>query len=345
MLFRKITLLLAVSAAAFLSVTVEAAKYQADVNFFSGEVECPCEVYTFPVDFKKAIDLSSLNMRLTDRHGEIIPIYVIPFAPYKARICFVLPKPVPDDTEITFFLTWNTGKWINKPVGDAKVKARYNPGFNPIVNPGFEQVEKCDTQYSTWNGKIRPTGWKLYDHEHRFFTLKNKKSRSRVSEEQAFDGKRSLKISSGLPRTYYGTDGEETVILSGKAITEDYFRVKPGTLYELSFFMKITKKVNNDRKFQGVCALMLLYDRNKKPLDSSSKVLASYSTAFVAEEEYLNKWLKVAKCERIPSNACYAKIYMSSEVSGDAFIDTIELREMNQCPQPEIYMENILKMK
>ncbi|QSH40506.1 hypothetical protein P0136_12920 [Lentisphaerota bacterium ZTH] len=345
MLYRKIFLMLIASAAIFLPSVVNAAKYQASVNFFTGDIKRPRSVYTFAMDFRRAVDLSSLKMRVADRHGEIVPIYVIPFAPYKARICFIPHKVIAEDTEVIFHLSWNTGKWSGKPSGSEKVKAAYRPGLNPIKNYGFEEVEKCDTVYSTWSGKIHPIGWKLYDHEHKYFTLKNKVARSRVSEKHSVQGERSLLLRSGLPRSYFGERGEQLVIVSGKALTDNYFKVKPGAMYELSFFLKITKKVNNERRFQGISALMILFDSNKKPLDSATQMIASYSTAFVAEEDYINRWMKVSACEKIPPEARYAKIIISSEMTGDAFVDNIELREVRQCPQPEIYIENVNEIK
>ncbi|MFA7231907.1 MAG: hypothetical protein WC071_11610 [Victivallaceae bacterium] len=319
----------------FMSVSGFCAEYEVSVNFMSRDFNRPVKVYNFFIDFGREINPASLKLFPEDNPGKTLPIYFIPLAKYKARICFITEKDLPRDSDVIYKLRFSDGKWSDTPCGDDKVKKEHKEPVNLVQNGSFEEIFKSD-QYHTWRGDYCPKGWQLWDCASEYWMLPNRKSMCRVSDEVALQGKRSLMIVNETPRDIKDKNSDETIILSGSANTSYLIKIKPDTGYIVKFFLKIVQHYDNKRNFQSVNASAVMLDAGKNSISSGGVIQAAYSVAFIPEESYLNTWLEVQGYDVSPENAAYAQITIGGKFSGKAYVDVVEFYETEKCQPPDI---------
>jgi hypothetical protein len=311
----------------------------------AGQYKRPRNVYSFCIDFKRSINPDSVKLKEKARFGAEVPIFLIPLSKYKARICFFPNKPIPADGEVIYNLSFMDGKWSGKPSGDPKVRKLWKKPKNLVRNYSFEKFKKVLDRYRTWKGDLKPNGWELWDCAYEYWRVPDKKSMARISDKEAYQGTHSLFIKNELPRVINIGGKRQSCIVCGSANTEYYIPMKPNTSYRLSFYQKVVKRVDNRRRFQGIGATLTLFGADKKELGLGNRILAAYSTAFTPEEEFLNKWRKVEVCEKTPPGTKFGQIAISGEISGEVYIDMVELYQVGKCPAPEIFYDEIEKVE
>jgi len=328
------TFLIIICYIAFMQNTF-AAKHELKVDVYSNEKSFPRKVFSFYIDFQKEINLSSLKMKLAGKKNKQVAVYAVPLGKYKAFIYFMPHKKMEEDSELSYVLSFENGKWDEKAVGSDSLKKIVNKNPNLIPNYSFEKVTKTIDRYMTWNGRTSITAWSLQDYSMRFSSLDDIKSTCRSSSKEAFMGKRSLCFSNGKPRVIKIRGRERNTLISGSAHSKKIIKLKPDTTYKLSFFVKITKRIDNEMNFQGVSVSLSLQDYYKRPI-YGGLFSALYSINAIMEEEYLNKWVYVEAYERTGKNTYYGKLNISEKISGTTYIDAIELREVKSVEFPEI---------
>ncbi len=320
--------------------SASAAKYSAEVNVFSNDKTFSKQPFSFYIDFNREINLSSLKMTVSGDKKQEIPLYAIPVAKYKALIYFMPHKKMPEDSELNYVLNFESGKWKNEAVGsnDLKSKAKRNP--NLVPNYSFEKVTKTVDRFMTWEGRTSITDWRLQDFSGKYLSVENIKSTCRSSAKEAFHGSRSICISNGKPRTIEANGNTKNILISGLADTSKLIALKPNTAYKLSFFIKVTKQIDNGMNFQGIGVTLSFLDNNENPVPGGM-LGALYSVGSIPQEEYLNKWIYVEACGVTSQNTSFGTISIAEKISGTTYIDMLELREVKNTDFPEIIIGKI----
>jgi hypothetical protein len=316
-----------------------AVEYKVNINVFSGEYEFSRKPFSYYIDFGKEIDLESLKMNVDGDKGASVPVYVIPVAEFKALIYFLPHKKLDFDDQLSYVLTFQSGKWKNQNFGDKKLSKKISRNPNLIPNFSFEKIEKNIERFLTWSGKYSIIGWRLNDYDNEFAHLDNPSSTCRVSSKQAFEGKHSLHFKSGKVRLNNGRKS----LVSGSACVKEYIPLKPNTCYQLGFFVKITKRIDSEMNFQGLGATINFFNKKKKPVNDGT-LAAFYSIGYVSEENYLNKWVYVKSCEKTGPNTYLGFLTIAEKILGDVYVDMVELREVENCKMPEVVVGKIMDL-
>jgi len=320
-----------------------AAKYNVKINVFSNEKSFSPKPFNYYIDFEKEINLASLKMTVAGGKNKQVPVYIIPLAKYKALIYFMPHKKMDEDSELHYVLSFESGKWNGKPAGGDALKKRIKRNPNLVPNYSFEKVEKTVDRFLTWSGRTSIINWRLQDFSHKFISLDKLESTCRVSTKEAFQGIRSLCFTNGKPRSVELNGQKRNVLISGSARLSRNIRLKPDTAYKLSFFVKITKQIDNEMNFQGAGVSLSFLDYNEKAI-SGGILSALYSINSVMREEYLNKWVYVQACDVTDKNTHFGSINIAEKISGTTYIDMIELREVENYDSPEIIVGKIIDL-
>jgi hypothetical protein len=326
-----------------------AAKYNVNINVFSNENSFTKKPFSYYIDFKEEINLASVKMtiaskkmRKKSKKVSQVPIYVIPLAKYKALIYFMPHKKMDEDSDLSYILSFESGKWNGKATGSKALKKsiKINPNLAP--NHSFEKVTKTVDRFMTWNGRTSVVNWTLQDFSRKFLSLKNIKSTCRPSTKEAFHGTRSLCFSNGKPRTIESRGETRNILISGSARTSEIITLKPNTTYKLSFFVKITEQTDNEMNFLGIGASLSFLNINQRPVPGGL-FSALYSINSIMQEEYLNKWIYVEARDVTSQNTHFGIIDITEKISGITYIDMLELREVKDSNYPEIIIDKIIK--
>ena len=317
-----------------------ATKYNVKINIFSNEKSFSRKPFSYYIDFKREINLASLKMTVAGKKSKQVPVYIIPIAKYKALIYFMPHKKMDEDSELYYVLSFESGKWDGKPGGSDVLKKKITINPNLIPNYSFEKVEKTIDRFLTWAGRTNVVNWRLQDFSHKFVSLDKLKSTCRVSTKEAFHGTHSLCFANGKPRLIELNGKERNILISGSARLSKYIPLKPNTAYKLSFFVKITKQIDNGMNFQGVGVSLSFLDYDEKAI-SGGVFSALYSINSIMEEEYLNKWVYVQACGVTDKDTNFGRINIGEKISGITYIDMLELREVKNCDFPEIIVGKI----
>jgi len=325
------------------SQSVSAAKYKVEINVFSNENSFPRKPFSYYIDFKREVNLASLKMNVAGKKNKEVPVYVIPIAKHKAFIYFMPHKKMTEDSELSYILTFESGKWNNKNVGNEKLKKAIKRNPNLVSNYSFEKVRKNEDNFLTWDGHTSVINWRLQDFGRKFASLDKLKSTCRVSTKEALHGVRSLCFSNKKMRKVEVNGQKRNILISGSAHTSKLISLKPDTTYKLSFFMKITKQIDNDMNFQGIGVSLYFLDYNKKYIPGGL-FSALYSIRSIMQEEYLNKWVYVETYDTTDSNTYFGNISITEKVLGITYIDMVELREVEDRNSPEIIVDKITEI-
>jgi hypothetical protein len=317
-----------------------AAKYNVKINVFSNEKSFPRKAFNFYLDFNREVNLSSLKMTVSGNTKEEIPVYAIPVAKYKALIYFMPHKKMDENSELDYVLNFEDGKWNDKAAGSNELKKNIKRNPNLVPNYSFEKVKKTVERFMTWEGRISIIDWRLQDFSGKYLSLKNIKSTCRSSTKEAFHGSRSLCLSNGKPREIEFNEKTKNVLISGSASTSELIVLRPNTTYKLSFFVKITKQIDNGMNFQGIGVSLSFLDYNKK-IVPGGMFGAIYSIGSIPQEEYLNKWIYVEACGVTNADTDFGSISIEGKISGVTYIDMIELRKVENVNFPEIIVGKI----
>lgn len=320
-----------------------ATKYNANINVFSNENSFPRKVFSYYIDFKKEINLASLKMNIAGKKNETVPVYAIPVAKHKAFIYFMPHKKMEEDSELNYVLSFESGKWSSQGTGNDKIKKDIVINPNLIPNYSFENVQKTINRFLTWNGRTSALDWSLQDFSRKFAALDNLESTCRVSTKEAFDGTHSLCFSNGKAREIEFNGKKRNILISGSANTKKLIKLKPDTPYKLSFFLKITKQIDNGMNFQGIGVSLSFLDYSKKTIPGGL-FSALYSIRALNQKEYLGKWVYVETYDRTDENTHFGNISITEKISGITYVDMLELREVKSCTFPEIIVEKIIQV-
>ena len=328
----------------FCAVSAFAAKYNVGINVFSNESSFPKRIFSYYIDFKQEINLASVKMHIVKQKNKKVDVYVVPLAKYKALIYFMPHKKMEEDSELYYILSFASGKWDGKPCGSATLKKNIRINPNLIPNYSFEDVEKTVDSFMTWDGRTSIIGWGLQDFSGKYLSLDKIKSTCRSSTKEAFQGTRSLCFSNGTPRSIQIKGKERKILISGSAYTSKLIVLKPDTIYKLSFFVKITKQIDNEMNFQGIGVSLSFMDYKKKAIPGGL-FSALYSINAIMQEEYLNKWVYVEAYDITDQYTHFGRINITKKISGITYVDMLELREVKERDFPEIIVEEIIKIK
>jgi hypothetical protein len=240
-------------------------------------------------------------------------------------------------------LSFESGKWDGKPGGSNALTKKIIINPNLVPNYSFEKVEKTIDRFLTWSGRTSVVNWRLHDFNYKFDSLDKLKSTCRVSTKEAFHGMRSLCFINGKPRLIELNGQERNILISGSARLSRYIPLKPNTAYKLSFFVKITKQIDNGLNFQGVGVSLSFLDYDEKAIPGGV-FSALYSINSLVQEEYLNKWIYVQACDVTDQDTRFGSINIDEKISGTTYIDMLELREVGNCDFPEIIVGKIIDL-
>lgn len=319
-----------------------AAEYSAKINVSSNYKPLTRQPFTFFVDFDREIGLDSLQMAPAGKTEKDIklPVYAVPLAKYKALVYFIPHKEMEEDSELEYILTFADGKWDGNAAGDAALQKNIESAPNLIPNYSFEKVCKAQERFLTWSGKTEAADWRLQDYAHQFAFTENPESSCRVSSEAAVEGCCSLCFKSGKPREIKTDGAGKEVLISGSAYSLKDIPLKPGTVYKLGFFLKITKQSDNGMNLQGLSVFLSLLNSEKQTL-SGGVISALYSVDSKPQSEYLNKWIYVQACDITPENTAFGRVNIIEKISGTTYVDMLELREIKDNALPEITVGKI----
>lgn len=316
-----------------------ATKYNVKIDIFSNEKCFSRKSFSYCIDFEREINLASLKMTVAGKKNKQVPVYIIPLAKYKAIIYFMPHRQMDEDSELYYVLSFESGKWSGKPAGSNVLKKNIIINQNLVPNYSFENVEKTIDRFLTWSGRTSVINWKLQDFNYKFVSLDKLKSTCRVSTKEAFHGTHSLCFINGKPRLVEG----KNILISGSARLSGNISLKPNTAYKLSFFVKITKQIDNGMNFQGVGVSLSLLDYDEKAI-SGGVFSALYSINSIMQEEYLNKWVYVQTYDVTDQDTYFGSINIAEKISGITYIDMLELREVKNCDFPEIIVGKIIDL-
>jgi hypothetical protein len=319
-----------------------AAKYSAKIDVFSNYIPLKRQPFTFFVDFGREISLNSLKMKPAAKNEQDIkiPVYAVPLSKYRALIHFMPHKGLEPDSDMSYILTFEDGKWDAKAAGDAALKKSIESAPNLVPNYSFEKIRKAQDRFLTWAGKTDVLDWRLHDYGYQFASVEDPDSTCRVSSEEAVEGTRSLCFKSGKPRQIEIGGASRNVLISGTAYTTKDIALKPNTVYKLSFFLKVTKRSDNGMNLQGAAVSMNMQDREKENL-SGGIISALYSVNTKPQSTYLNKWIYVQACELTSKDTAFGRVNIAEKVSGTIYIDMLELCEIKENALPEIIVRKI----
>lgn len=312
-------------------LSIFAADYTAKVNLFSNECPIPRRPYNFYFDFGREIDLSSIKMSIAGKKDKTVPVYVEPVAKYRALIHFMPVEKMEADSEQFYELRFRSGKWEGCCCGDGKFKKSIALSPNLVPNNSFEKVTKTIERFWNWAGRTSVIDWTLEDYAYRYAKLPNLDSTCRVSDKEAYHGKRSLCFKTGMPRIL----GQTKILISGNAFLQKNIVLEPQTAYKLSFFVKVTEQKDNGMNFQGVGVSLSLFNAAGKQIPGGV-ISALFTTSTMVREDYFNKWVYVQAYDITPEGTVCGKLLIGEKITGTIYIDMLELRKVKNCNIPEI---------
>lgn len=142
-------------------------------------------------------------------------------------------------------------------------------------------------------------------------------SLSRLSDEEAHEGKRSLRLD------------EEKV--GGKRLLAwalgPYFPLKPDTKYTFSYYIKIIKCKAGSR---AISAEIQFCDENKRRVHPKNyglnRLQVAYGMSRIPPEQYLGKWVKVERSKVTSQNVRYGRVRIGTwYFDGTVFVDSMAL--------------------
>jgi len=280
------------------------------IEIDSGFYDRENEIVKVDLDFKEGVNVNSLNLK--DEEGKKIDFYFIPKDKNKGELYWIVEK-LSSLTFKKYYLYYEKGDWSNRPVGNEEIYRIVSEKINLIPNYGFEEGEE---------GKVKD--WELKDYAWMFRNLPDLKSFCRVTEEDKYEGKRSLKIASEI---------RDNQTITGYALSS-IFPLKPKTNYKFSYNFKITK-VNFDKiAIALVIDVQLLNEKKERiyPTDYSiNRIHLSYPLNKHSPDEYLNKWLEISITKETPEEVRYGRVSIAFwNVEAEAFVDNLSLIEIEK---------------
>jgi len=279
------------------------------IEIDSGFYDRENEIVKVELNFKEGVNVNSFNLK--DEEGKKIDFYFIPKDKNSGELYWIVEK-MPSLTSKKYFLYYEKGEWSNKVVGKEEIQRIVSERMNLVPNYGFEELE---------DGKVKD--WELKDYAWSFRNLPDIKSFCRVTEEDKYEGKRSLKIASEKR-------GDKTI--TGYAFSS-IFPLKQKTRYKFSYNFKITK-VNLDKleKYSALSIEVQLLNEKKEriyPTDYTiNRIHLPYALDKSSPDAYLNKWLEISTTKETSEEVRYGRINISFwDVEAEVFIDNLSLIE------------------
>lgn len=284
------------------------------------------------IDFKKATDLKSLKLTLD---GKKVPVFIIPGTEFNADMYWVLTGKIPSMTQKEYTLVFSDGDWTSEPIGPADLKERVQNETNVVPNHSFENVDTNAKQSTNWHGEQLPKEWVIKDFAWHYRKLPNIASICRVTEQEAYDGKRSLVFKSEL-RKEKDKNGKR-INLIGYALSS-IFPLKPDTEYSFVYYFKFVDLTDNEGKYQGVSASVNFLDKDKKRIYPRNyglnRLQNAYSTVRHPKDSYFKKWTKTEYRKKTPSNVRFGQIYIGGSFTGTMYIDDLVVKECGKAGKP-----------
>lgn len=280
----------------------------------AGPVERKNEVVRVEVDFGKGVDLASLKLLKGD---ESVDFYFLPIGEYRGELYFVVDD-LPRFSQEEYLLCYSEGNWGRRSVGDEKIYRRFK-ALNIIPNAGFEIIK---------DGKL--ANWDLRDCYSIYKDLPDLKSFCRVTNEDRFEGKRSLKLASEI---------RDDKAITGIGISK-IFPLKPKTQYRFSYKYKITRF--NEKKLvssllPSLSVEIQLFNEKKEriyPKDyNRNRIHLPVRLKQMKPEEYLNEWLENAVIKETPKEVRYGRVWIYFwAAEGECLVDDLFLTELGREP-------------
>ncbi len=304
----------------FLIFSLHCETYRLVLKVNSGAYRRENELVKAEIDFKRAVNINSF---LLMEWKKKVPFYFVPTGKYKGELYWILSGITEPFARRVYYLYFGEGNWKEEPFGSEKIARLVSERKNLIPNHSFEMEEE-GRKTVVWKGKRKPIFWRLEDYPGRYRNLSEHHSLCRLSEEEAYTGKKSLKIVSEKR-------GDKIIPgLAGSSI----FPLKPKTKYEFSYYFKITDRKDTGEKYQAICASIYFYDENKKKLSPPHHwVPVVYIITRYPEEKYLGKWVRVEKLFTTPEGVKYGRCGIHfSHFWGTVYFDDLKLYEFRGEP-------------
>jgi len=304
------------------------ADYRIPLTVRTGFYERTDAIVAAAIDFGRAADTASLKLlQMTDDGAKEIDFWFEPEGQYKGKLTWILPGKQEAMTELKCELRFKEGQWTDEPSGSKAVADAVRRRSNLIVNGSFEEDIPPDAvkEKTNWKGKREPAGWKLHDYAWADRNEADITALCRVSEEEAKDGKQSLK---------FVTDQREKKLIRGFAYTPEFFPLKPKTKYTFSYWLKVTERGDGGGPWKVVQAEVQYMNEKKKRIQPKNyavnRLQLAYNTTRHPKEEYLDKWVKVSRSMVTPEEVRLGRVWVTTDIQGTAYYDDLTLVEQQE---------------
>ena len=279
---------------------------EVDTGFYDREGALAAAALEFPC----AIDLRSLVLRTADSDREV-PAYFAPQGRHRGALYWHIGAKVDALTTLRYHVQFSEGQWRAEPTGSSEVAALVKERCNPVPNASFELASEAPTDRKR-EGRPGATGWRLLDH----------RGRCDVSDEQAHDGVRSLKLLSGRQREQF----------THALAFSDPFPLKPSTRYTLSYYVNIAEKTGGKGRHQCVDVQLEFLNEHQRSVAPQqyaiNRLQLVFRTAARPPDAYIGRWIKASRAKTTTDNTAYGRVRVhTSQFAGTAYVDSIVVAE------------------
>ena len=301
-------------------VSVAAGEFALILETDSGFYERKEELAEAEIDFGRGV--ASDSVRLTCEEGSEVPFYFVPGEGNAGTLYWIIPEM--DALSVSVYkLVFSGGEWEDKPFGSGEVAEVARQRTNLIENPSFEVYEPKEVSQA--GRVVNHPGWRLDRYNYRYRGMEGLKSTVEITEEEAYDGDRSLKIISEQK----DVDGKETFI-HGFASSAENIPLEAGKTYSFGFSFKVIERTIDGGAINAEVQFLDEDGSRIFPRDYSvNRLIVAYITTRHPEEDYLNKWITVEGQRVVPEGTAYGRVRVAPFLfAGTVYYDDLVLREV-----------------
>jgi hypothetical protein len=310
------------------AATTAAADYGLSLTVDTGFFERSDALVSVELAPPVPLNLCGATLRMQDAGAPSQPFWFEPDGKGGGTLYWVLGGETDSLVQIPYFLRAPAGPPPAAPCGEASVKQAVRNARNLLPNGSFENLEADPPKPSTiWHGERQPEEWQLHDYAWRDRNLPDLKSTCRVTDEEALDGKNSIRFTSELRADSPQAAPDKPLLVIGY-IYGPTVPIKPSTRYEFSYYVKITEVERGGYISASVNYLDTDRERLYPRQYAINRLQTAYGTTRNLPDEYMNRWVRVTHTGTTLPDAAFGRIEMSGSLAGTVYVDRMVLREL-----------------
>ncbi len=319
----------------FAPVPAHSAAFEIEIEADSGFYSREDEIVSTQIDFGMGAEDVALYRVKPDGSLEAKPFYLVPGENNTGKLYWALQGVFRPLEKRVYMLRFNEGAAPAEPAGCDEIKDAVIKMANLVPNPYFEHEEETVRETAAWKGDRKPKNWALNDYPWAVREEADLKAQSRLTQEEAYRGKNSIRIVSEI------RDGLAAPMVTGSAAS-DVFALEPVTRYAFSCYVKITdwQDAGSERSHQGVYAEVVFLDSEKNRVPGPTSVYriqADYLVTRNPQQDYLGKWVRLDASNISPPETRYARVHLSTWwFAGTVYFDNIELFQEKTGTEPVV---------